>query len=369
MAADLSPYAHALKIPKHYEHDRFDDISYQKGSSMLRMIGAYMGEKHLIGRVRAYLTAHQFGTAKTEDFFDSLGKGTWDIWKVWANSAGHPYLLVNETDGGEIYLTQMHRIGDSEGDTVFPIPLLVRTETGVDKAVMMTGKTERLKADVRGSRFYCLNADGAGFYRVGYTPERLRKLAAQSYKLTPADITGIVSDTHTLASENIQLDASDVLALVSGLMDTNDNYWVWKASYDTISSLKEVWRADADINEALAQFILDKTAARLKRLGWSQNYWKAAQKNIDIGEDDLSVRFRAMTLYEAARAGDKAAIGASKEITNTFFKTGMAAAGGNVWRHALQVGIQHGGEEEVSRRCTGVQALILGDVSGLQWRA
>jgi aminopeptidase N len=349
MTADLSSYAHPLKIPKHYGRNRFDDISYQKGSSILHMIGAYLGEKRLISRVRDYLATHQFGTAETEDFFNSLGKGAWDIWKVWANNAGHPYLLVNETDRGEIHFTQVHRVGDSEGDAVFPIPLLIKTETGVDKAAMVIAKTGRLTVNVGESDFFCLNADGAGFYRVGYISERLRKLAAESHKLTPADMTGMVSDTYTLASENIQLDASDVLTLISGLMDTNDNYWVWKASYDAIRSLKAVWRADTGIDEALTRLSLNKTAARIDRLGWPQNYWRAAQQNIDIGEDDLSVRFKAMTLYEGALAGDEAAIEASKEIARTLFKSGMAAAGGNAWQPALEIAIQHGGEEEVRR--------------------
>jgi hypothetical protein len=343
MVADISPETHPLEIPESLNSGYFDDITYTKGASLLFMIEAYMGEKALMAGLNRYLNKYQLDNAVTANLWEALGNGAADIWGPWTKNSGHPYVFVNETEGG-IHLKQVRKTGNASdvgNEVIYTIPLFLQTAKGVDGSVLFK-KREDDVALGDDMDFFFLNADGQGLYRVGYTPWRLKKLATQTDKLSTGGIVGLVSDTYQIAREG-SLGVDNFMTVSKGVMENDERYWPWYQVYESLGSVRGAWQGDKAIYNAINQFNLNRTLARIDRMGWPDDYWNLAGVT-----KDLDIRFRAKTLAEAALAGDKTAIKGGRSIFKTFIENGKKAANGNLWEIGSTIAVMYGGEEEVS---------------------
>ncbi len=76
----------------------FDEITYVKGASVLRMLEFYLGEKVFQQGVSAYIKEYSFGNATTNDLWSALGKASGkpvkEIMDTWCKQPGYPLLRV-----------------------------------------------------------------------------------------------------------------------------------------------------------------------------------------------------------------------------------------------------------------------------------
>ena len=84
----------------------FDAISYSKGSSIIRMLAAYLGEDTFRRGLHDYLKRHQYSNATTEDLWQALGEASGkpvkEMMDTWTKQGGYPVLSVEEKDGSLI---------------------------------------------------------------------------------------------------------------------------------------------------------------------------------------------------------------------------------------------------------------------------
>lgn len=177
----------------------FDDISYCKGSSAIRMLAAHLGQETFLKGVSNYLKAHMYGNATTKNLWSALseaaGQDVNALMDPWIRKVGFPVLTVKE-DSSDIHIKQSRFLssGDvtAEDDTTtWWVPLGLRGKSGT-KDVVPLGLVEKEQTvkDVDSS-FYKLNADNAGFYRVNYPSSRLAKIGKQMDKLSVSDKIGM----------------------------------------------------------------------------------------------------------------------------------------------------------------------------------
>ncbi|KAF6769526.1 Glutamyl aminopeptidase, partial [Paragonimus kellicotti] len=80
----------------------FDTISYSKGSSLIHMLHAYLGDQAFRVGLCAYLAKHAYGNACTEDLWDALasasGLAVAEIMRPWTRTAGFPVVFVEPLD-------------------------------------------------------------------------------------------------------------------------------------------------------------------------------------------------------------------------------------------------------------------------------
>lgn len=72
---DALKNSHPIEVPVGHpsEIDEiFDDISYNKGASVIRMLHQYIGDDDFRKGMQSYLTKHQYGNTETEDLWKSL---------------------------------------------------------------------------------------------------------------------------------------------------------------------------------------------------------------------------------------------------------------------------------------------------------
>src|SRR2546423_14818148 len=79
----------------------FDDISYSKGASILRMLEQFLGEASFRRGLRNYLKEHSYGNARTEDLWRALEAVSEQpvraLMGTWTRQTGFPLLDVQVT--------------------------------------------------------------------------------------------------------------------------------------------------------------------------------------------------------------------------------------------------------------------------------
>ena len=185
------PIETAVRSPTEIEQI-FDEISYGKGASVLRMIEAYLGADEFREGIRNYLTRYKFSNATGEDLWSSLeessGKRVRMILGEWMGKPGYP-VVTAMMSGGKLVLRQERFLlsGAPEKD-VWPIPVTMKLD-GECKTLLLNKEEEVI--DIRGARSLRLNADHTGFYRVYY--RGLHDLVWRS-ELSAFDRWGIIFD-------------------------------------------------------------------------------------------------------------------------------------------------------------------------------
>jgi len=176
----------------------FDHISYLKGSSVIRMLAAHLGQETFLKGVSNYLKAHAYGNATTNDLWSALSQASGQdvnaLMDPWIRKIGFPVLTVGE-EPGQIGVRQSRYLstGDvkpEEDATTWWVPLGLEGRVGTKGvAPIAFTKKEDIVREIDDS-FYKINKDNAGFYRINYPPARLATLGTQRDRLSISDKIG-----------------------------------------------------------------------------------------------------------------------------------------------------------------------------------
>ncbi|KAK9448238.1 peptidase family M1-domain-containing protein [Limtongia smithiae] len=351
---DSNRASHPVEAPIYHTSEIsqiFDDISYNKGSAIIRMVSQIIGIEKFLDGVRLYLQRHSYGNTKTQDLWDALGEiSKTDIralMETWTRKMGYPVLIVDEDNKeGKIVITQ-HRFlqdglpSDAEQDTLYPVPLLLKTNEGTDSKLLMLDRRIKLTASLD---FFKLNSDQTAFYRVAYTPERLRILAqnAKDGLLSETDIVGLLADALAMASSGVSSSrTSAVLTLIEDLQ-TEDSYFVWKQIFNTLSAIADAWSfEDEKVCSELNSFRL-----RLVRNLWKRTGWKFTWR-VEDNEDstnNTSQMFRALIFAESRDLGEVKT--AANEMFDAFMGGDKSAININIRRAVFAAVLERGSENQ-----------------------
>ncbi|MEO7724689.1 MAG: M1 family metallopeptidase, partial [Chthoniobacterales bacterium] len=112
MQTDARATTHPVQQPVKTEAEAngaFDEISYKKGQSIIRMLESFLGEEVFRDGIRKYIAAHKYSNTTTADLWQSLtevsGKPIGEIAPGWTEQPGFPVVKVERKDN-TIQLTQ-----------------------------------------------------------------------------------------------------------------------------------------------------------------------------------------------------------------------------------------------------------------------
>lgn len=271
---DSTRASHPIYNPNASPHrfgELFDNITYMKGASLLRMLYHYLGTDCFMSGVQVYVKRHALGNATHNDLWDAFatatGKDVTMLMGAWTKHVGYPLVSVTEEpESGTITLEQ-HRYLQSvevtaeEDQVSFPIPLnLITTGTLDVESLLLTERRQTYPVAAKGLEFYKLNANQIGLYRVAYPPSRLQVLCDQlsSPCLSPEDRVGLVSDTHALVSSALStsIQTTDLLDLMLAFhTHSEENFLVWRQIFFTFAKLKQAFMfSSPEVASALHKF-------------------------------------------------------------------------------------------------------------------
>lgn len=296
---DAMNSTHAVRTAIHHPKEIaevFDDITYRKGSSSIRMLWHYLGEENFRKGLSAYLKKHSYSNATSDDLWEALekqsGKKVKKFMDAWTTIEGHPIISIDQTNQ-DLTLTQKRfSFSKATNTDTWPIPLTLG-----DEIKIMDTPTVSLPKDTS----LLLNKDGGGFFRIAYTPEQVSEISNLA-KFSDLDGISILSDVGEQVI-NGALSSTELLELQLTFADSKKS-GVW----DVMS---------ANFGSILRTFSSDEIYDNLKNYGeqWVGNHYSSLKWEINENEthNDALLRLTILSLARMCNVGD-----ARKQATQLF---------------------------------------------------
>ena len=250
----------------------FDDITYQKGEAVIRMLEAYVGDAAWRSGVRAYLSAHAYGNTVSDDLWQKVeaaaGKPILAIAHDFTLQPGVPLLRVAAACRGgttRVTLTQGEFSKDQpeRKPLAWRIPVIARTAGAAPVRALVDGHAS---LNLPGCGPVLVNAGQTGYYRTLYGTKNFAALAAVFAALAPIDQLGLMADTWSLGLAGLQ-PASDFLELANATGVGADPQ-VWGKIATVFRAINEHYAADPPRRKVFARYAIARLAPVMASTGW-----------------------------------------------------------------------------------------------------
>jgi len=210
MEGDARPTTHPIQQPVATEAEAngaFDDITYKKGQSFLRMLESFLGEDVFRQGIRRYMTTHMYSSTTTADLWNSLseasGKPVGEIAAGWTEQPGFPVVKVKREQSGNVSLTQERfTVNFTNAPPLeWKIPLTYAVADETPATLLMTKKLDSIH-NIPADRALKVNVNGAGNYRVEYDQVSWKLLLRALKNLGVEDRVNLLCDTWALVQAN-----------------------------------------------------------------------------------------------------------------------------------------------------------------------
>lgn len=281
---------HPIEVEVHHPDEIgeiFDEVSYSKGSSVIRMLADYLGEEDFRNGLRYYLKKHSYKNTETVHLWQAFekisGKPVEKIMQNWTSKPGYPVVKA-EMKNEKLFLSQSRFFSSpiskqkNKNKTSWQIPMLIENKSWIK-----------------------INIGETGFYRTAYSSELLEKLInpVLNKELSPRDRLGIIRDLFAL-SEAGMIPTTNALNFLKAFKN-EDNYTVWLELAIGLSRLEQLLPEE----KLLKKLTLDLFSPVAKKLGLDK------RKN----EAHTDTLLRSLAISRAGRAGDEKII---EEVKNKF---------------------------------------------------
>ena len=208
--------------------DGFDEITYNKGQAVLRMLESWLGEDAFRDGIRAYLHAHAYSNTTTADLWAALAqasdKPVREFAAGWTEQPGFPVVTLSALPTGSQATVQLEQSRftihqQNPAPLKWEIPVIYGPAGAPDRSVLAL-----LKEPVQpGGEFepdvsIKANMGDVGYYRVAYDATLARRLLKAAPMLAEADRLNALNDAWAMVQAG-RTPAAECLDLVSVLGD------------------------------------------------------------------------------------------------------------------------------------------------------
>ena len=277
MAQDAFAATHA--IVQHVEtveqvSQAFDSITYSKGAAVIAMLENYVGDDAWRAGVRAYLKAHAYGNAVTDDLWREIerasAKPVVDIAHDFTRQPGVPLVRVERRGcaGGAttLRLTQGEFAADRPGKMPlrWRVPVIARAVGHAPVRTIVAGGSADLV--VPGCGLVVVNAGQSGYFRTAYSGDQQAALRDGFAGLAAVDQIGLVDDAWALGLAGAA-PIVDALELIQRApVDAAPELWGRIA--ERLTKLDAFYRGDPARQSRWRAYAIAQLAPVLARIGW-----------------------------------------------------------------------------------------------------
>jgi len=277
--------------------EMFDEITYEKGASVLRMLERFLGEDTYMKGIQKYIKEYSFANAETSQLWKALedvsGKPVAEIMQQWVYTAGYPQVsvqskVVRKGSGSvpALELTQdFFSVSPSTATSKKPakdksrklqlwqIPVTSRVIGEHAGSESDNARFARLLLTDRKADLSNLPAEGPvvvnaladGFFRVQYPKDMLDVLGKKAQSsLTAAERYSLLDDAWAFVEAGT-MPVSQYLTLTAAYREESDPN-VIELLVSQINTLDYFVKKDSRANFAL--FVRDRFGPLAHKLGW-----------------------------------------------------------------------------------------------------
>lgn len=290
----------------------FDDITYEKGNQVIRMIEGWVGADAFRTAIRAYVRKHAYDNAVTADLLREVDKisefPVAAVARDFTQQEGVPMIEVLSTKCARdskvtTVMLRQGRFGldePSKRPLLWHVPVTAAVAGSNDVARKVVRGTEPARIDVPGCGPVKINVAETGYYRTLYDPASLAGLQSAFASLSVTDQFGLLKDSRSLA-EGEYVSFAMYFDIADNLPADADPLLI----HDYVQTVRDLDRLYAGLpsQAAFRAFVRSRFAAVLARVGWTAK--PAEPPNTALLRDSL-IRLLASvgdeaTLAEAAR--------------------------------------------------------------------
>ncbi|KAK6630961.1 hypothetical protein RUM44_003133 [Polyplax serrata] len=314
---DCLDNSHPIEVPVGHpsEIDEiFDDISYNKGASVIRMLHKYIGDEDFRKGMNIYLKRHQYKNTYTEDLWAALeeasNKPVAAVMSTWTKQMGFPVVRVKVDQGPDSTLLTLSQerfcVNKSckNPDVLWMVPITVSTaQSGGSEviSIVLQTKSTVVSLNVPKDSWIKINPGTIGYYRTQYPPELLERFlpAIRDKSLPPLDRLGLLDDLFALVQAG-ETPTVEVLKVMEAFSN-EDNYTVWSSINNCLAKLS-LLLSHTDLKEDLKRYMRVLMTPIYKKLGWEPKE----------NESHLDTLLRSLIIGSLASCGEESVVEESK---------------------------------------------------------
>jgi puromycin-sensitive aminopeptidase len=295
--------------------EMFDEITYSKGASILRMLERFVGQDTFQKGIQDYIKAHQFNNATTEELWSSIGAAAKldvsALMKNWVLKPGYPLIDIQKSKRG-LDLVQYRFVlipptqEQTPAKTVWHAPVAFRhPQDPESEKFLFEDQNATLTKPL--ALPFTANAHGDGYYRVKYTDEQLKQLSASIEKFDVQERLSLLTDQWALCYSNKD-SLESFLNLTRSYADELDPTVISVL----IEKVNGLWKFITPVERpAFATFVQTTLAHQKQELGWQPR----------SGESDLTALARVDVLKTLGTVGqDQAVISKARQLFSQYAK-------------------------------------------------
>ncbi len=327
MRLDARATTHPIQMPVPKDTqavDGFDEITYNKGQAVLRMLESWLGADVFRDGIRAYLQKHAYSNTTTADLWQALeqvsGQPVRAFATGWTEQPGFPVVVVTalgKNTNAAIELAQerftIHQKNPAPLHWQIPV---VHGPAGAPHHAIVTLLQDRAQpvASVEPEAAIKANLGDVGYYRVAYDATLAARLQKALPYLAEADRLNALNDAWAMVQAG-RAPAGDYLELASAL-DEERSPTVLAQIADVLAWIDELQRGSAR-RAAYRAWATSFLRPHFERLGWDAR----------AGESPLDAELRAGLIRTLGAFGDADILAEARARFATYLATPTSLAG------------------------------------------
>jgi len=314
----------------------FDEISYSKGASVIRMLVNFLGEDTFRDGIRAYLNKYKYSNAKTENLWEELstasGRDINSMMDSWTAKTGYPLVTVERNN---LDVTVKQKRYNASDDTIWHIPL--NTMTGSYDNIhkhLLESNQEKLSLNVE---WFKMNANCSGLYRVKYSVALLNKLKypIETKKLSPIDRTELMSNLFSFAK--LGYETTGVALDFVNAYKSEDSLIVIETLLEGLNDISDVWvGSDVSIKNKMKLYQINLFKDLYDSLGWKET----------LGEAHSNSILRRLIISRLGELGYEPVLAEGRKLFPKLVTGDTSDILPDLIQAVLSMCVKHGGKEE-----------------------
>ncbi len=277
--ADAKPSTHPIVqtvLNASQAQQAFDNITYDKGATVIGMLERYVGPIAFRDGVRLYMRAHAYGNTVDADLWREVqavaGKPVLDVEADFTRQPGVPLLKVQSEqarDGETKVVVSQGRFAEDPSTIASAPPQLWRIPVAVSAggapATQLLSGSEPVTLAVQGTGPAIVNAGQSSYVRTLYPQAMIRALSANIAAVDSRDQLGILYDAWALGQSGYA-PITNYLDL-SRAIPVDADPIVWRQIVGTLIGIDRLY-GDHRGHAAFVAYARDRLHPLAVRLGW-----------------------------------------------------------------------------------------------------
>ena len=270
------PIEFEVATPEEAE-EMFDVLTYEKGSTVLRMFEVFIGEEVFQKGVQEYLNKFKYDNTNSSDLWDSLSKASGqplnEMLPYWIKKEGYPSVSISINDSSLLLEQKRFLLKDIKiENSNKPIPISIKFLDTDEKFNLILDQTnEKIDIEEKG-KVPLVNSGGWGFYHVFYDEKVFNEILNNFEKLDQLEKYRLLEDRWMqFKKHSHELSAEEVINFLKFLLFYKDekDEDIWNYIGSIIATLSYI--ANQNNTETFKEFVDKLTLPLSSELGIEVN--------------------------------------------------------------------------------------------------